>query len=44
MTKDGYGFSSVADLDTRVNHSAEAFRDQTGRWPTARELWKDPAY
>ena len=44
MTKEAFGFSSVADLDTRVNVMAERFKDRNGRWPRALELWNDSGY
>ena len=37
--KDAYGFSSVADLDSRTKWAADKFYAENGRWPSATEMW-----
>ena len=44
VTKEQFGITSVANLDTRVNVIAEQFRSEKGRWPQAFELLNYPPY
>ncbi len=44
VTKELFGLSSVADLDSRVNAIAEQFRSERGHWPQAFELLNYPPY
>ena len=42
--RDAYGFSSVADLDSRTKWAAEKFKNERGYWPSATELWSYSSY